>query len=327
MAAYTQSMEVSTLSEQLLFCTVYLECDKPKGKETGTGFVYGVTVEGPKGEKGELHFLVTNRHVLADATQVSFQMVRRARDSADQPDLGKAWRATFPGFSPAAWMGHPDPKVDIAVMSLSFIFNTVHEHSGEAPFFRAIPPSIAMTDSSSKDLDAIEEVVFVGYPEGIFDSVNLLPVTRRGTTATHPGVDYEGLPAFLIDAAVFPGSSGSPVLIAQTGSYNAKSGGLVIGNRTVFMGVLAAVHLSPAVGELKKVAAAPVAVTGIPMNLGIVYKASAVEAAVDGWLSANGFRRALSEVDSKPGQESAADEAAATQTQEKVDEASEPDKS
>jgi hypothetical protein len=314
-------MDVATLGEQLLFTTVYLECNTPDGKTTGTGFVYAVWVEGPKGEKGVAHFLVTNRHVLDKADQVSFQMVRKD-EGADRPDLGKAWSANFPGFSEVAWVGHPDSKIDVAVMSLGFIFNAVHQQSGDTPFFRAISPSVAMTDDSSQALDAMEEVVFVGYPRGIFDSVNLLPVARRGTTASHPAVDYEGLPAFLIDAAVFPGSSGSPVLIAQTGSYNDKSGGIVIGNRIVFMGVLAAVHLSPVIGEVREMPTADsVAVSGIPMNLGIVYKAVAVEATIDAWLKANKFRRAP-EATSEPGQESEVDQAAATQTQEKVDEAS-----
>jgi len=313
-------MDVATLSEQLLFTTVYLECNSPDGKATGTGFVYAVSVEGPKAEKGVAHFLVTNRHVLDKADQVSFQMVRKD-EHADQPDLGKAWGANFPGFSKVAWVGHPDPKVDVAVMSLSFIFNAVHQQSGDTPFFRAIPPSIAMTDDSSQELDAIEEVVFVGYPRGIFDSVNLLPIARRGTTASHPAVNYEGLPAFLMDAAVFPGSSGSPVLIAQTGSYNAKSGGIVIGNRIVFMGVLAAVHLSPVIGEVKELPTADsVVVSGMPMNLGIVYKAVAVEATIDVWLKANKFKRAPEGV-SGPGEESEVDQTAATQTQEKVDQA------
>lgn len=312
-------MDVSTLNEQLLFSTVYLQCVKPKGNSTGTGFVYGVSVEGPKGQKGDAHFLVTNKHVLKDASRVSFQMVQRD-PSGEKPVLGKAWSATLSGFSEATWVSHPDPKVDVAVMSLSFVINAVHKQSGEAPFFKAIPPAIAMTDSSASELDVIEEVVFIGYPRGIFDSINLLPVARRGTTASPPSVDYEGLPAFLIDGAVFPGSSGSPVLLAQTGSYAQKSGGIVLGNRVMFLGVLASVHLSPAIGTLKALPAEDqVAVTGIPMNLGIVYKAGAVEATVDAWLAANGFKRLP---DMAPGEEgSAVDEAAAELTKERVEEA------
>jgi len=71
----------------------------------------------------------------------------------------------------------------------------------------------------------------VGYPVGIWDSANNMPVIRRGITATHPGKDYEGKSEFMIDAACFPGSSGSPVFLFNLGSYPQKAGGIVIGTR------------------------------------------------------------------------------------------------
>ena len=40
-----------------------------------------------------------------------------------------------------------------------------------------------------------------------------MPILRRGTTATPIALNFEGRPEFLIDAAVYPGSSGSPVFV------------------------------------------------------------------------------------------------------------------
>jgi hypothetical protein len=61
------------------------------------------------------------------------------------------------------------------------------------------------------------EVWFVGYPENRFDTVNNLPILRRGYIASLPKIDFEGRKQFLIDAQVFPGSSGSPVFTALNG--------------------------------------------------------------------------------------------------------------
>jgi hypothetical protein len=55
------------------------------------------------------------------------------------------------------------------------------------------------------------DVYIVGYPSGQLDHVHNLPIVRRGCLATLPEVDFEGRPEFLVDAGVFPGSSGSPV--------------------------------------------------------------------------------------------------------------------
>jgi hypothetical protein len=68
-------------------------------------------------------------------------------------------------------------------------------------------------------------VYILGYPSGIYDPRNAYPILRSGIIATDPHNDFEfntllrekyGFPAdikgFLIDAAIFPGSSGSLVL-------------------------------------------------------------------------------------------------------------------
>jgi len=50
-----------------------------------------------------------------------------------------------------------------------------------------------------------------GYPNGVSDEVNNLPVVRKGITATPMFADYNGKPEFLIDCAIYEGSSGSPI--------------------------------------------------------------------------------------------------------------------
>lgn len=81
-------------------------------------------------------------------------------------------------------------------------------------------------------------MIFVGYPDGLFDTTNLLPVMRRGITASHPNIDYEGTPAFLIDASVFRGSSGSPVFLHRPElSLNGTRLSLTYRNR--FLGIIA----------------------------------------------------------------------------------------
>ena len=51
------------------------------------------------------------------------------------------------------------------------------------------------------ELSAIEEIIMIGYPVGIWDSANNMPIVRKGITATRPDIDYEGRKEFMIDAA------------------------------------------------------------------------------------------------------------------------------
>lgn len=63
------------------------------------------------------------------------------------------------------------------------------------------------------------EVLFVGYPDNRYDTHNNLPLLRKGYIASMPKVDFNNKKEFVIDAQVFPGSSGSPVYAAIDNSY------------------------------------------------------------------------------------------------------------
>ena len=117
----------------------------------------------------------------------------------------------------------------------------------------------------------------IGYPIGIWDSVNNKPIFRKGVTATHPNFDYNGKKEFLIDMACFPGSSGSPVFIFNEGGYRDKKGNTFMGkSRILFLGTLYAGPQHTATGEIKVVnistSTKPIAISKIPNNLGLVIK-------------------------------------------------------
>ena len=136
---------------------------------------------------------------------------------------------------------HPDPDVDVVILLVSEPLNWMADE-GHRPFFRTIGTDQFASQDEISDCDAVEEITFVGYPNGIYDEVNLLPVVRRGITATPVGVDYSGSPVFLIDASVFPGSSGSPVVLMTSGrTYRSRGGGVIVGSRFFLLGLVASV--------------------------------------------------------------------------------------
>ena len=145
-------------------------------------------------------------------------------------------------------------------------------------------------EEQNRKLDAIEPVTFVGYPNGVWDSKNLLPVARRGTTASPIEVDFEGTPCFLIDASVFGGSSGSPVFILNQGSFATNEGGIVIGSRFLFVGVIAAVffrtHLNQIIPVPIPTQVQPMAQQQEMIDLGIVFKARTVVETIEAFLKA-----------------------------------------
>ena len=83
--------------------------------------------------------------------------------------------------------------IDIAAFPLNPIFKLLSER-GVNPFFSIVDAKLLPENSPFGDLNAIERILFVGYPNGVYDAINNLPVIRSGITATPPGVDYGGFP-------------------------------------------------------------------------------------------------------------------------------------
>ena len=193
-------MRTDTVASRLLFTTLRIEAE---GGRVGTGVICSY----PVSETGVGSFLVTNKHVIEDSLSGSITFSVENSDGQPLSDHSyklhcseKAWE----------WTGHPDAEVDVTAISITLAVDKTRGQ-GHNIYYRTISRDIVLTEEQTRDMDAIEEVWMVGYPNGIYDQVNNLPVVRRGITATPYAVDYEAKPQFLIDASVFPGSSGSPV--------------------------------------------------------------------------------------------------------------------
>jgi len=197
-------MRIFTLAQRLLFNTVRVETFDQSGDPVGVGtsFVISHELEG----YGRELFLVTNKHVIEDGFTAKMYFTK-VKDGA--PDIGNPFFVRFDMFE-WGWHGHPDPAVDISIHPVSWVFDII-DTSGVSAFLMDVSTDIIVTPERAETLDAVEEILFIGYPNGLYDRKNYVPIIRRGTTATPISLDYDGFPVFLIDASVFPGSSGSPV--------------------------------------------------------------------------------------------------------------------
>lgn len=229
-------MQVTSIAEQLFFTTVRIDTVAANGAQgSGTGFLFMHKVGAEA-----YPFVVTNKHVVFGVSEGALTFLQAQEQL---PSFGKGFRLSIEGWA-QAWFGHPSPDVDIAICPFAPLVEEIKEKHGIDLFYRWVESGMIPSAQQLEGLDAIESVIFIGYPNGIWDGKNLLPIARRGTTASPIDVDFEGTPRFLIDASVFGGSSGSPVFILNQGSWAEKSGALVAGSRLMFVGVIAAVFFS-----------------------------------------------------------------------------------
>lgn len=262
-------MRVDTMAEQMLFSTVRIEAFNDTTTSVGTGFFFGYKL--PDGR--EVPFLITNRHVVEGyhTGKVRFTIMK---DNA--PSFGNYYDKTFNSFE-HLWIYHEDKDIDLAVLPLGIHLQDVI-NSDKKIYTVGIPQTAIPSTEIINDLDAIEDVVFVGYPNGMWDSANNLPIIRKGISATPISMDFESKPIFLIDASVFNGSSGSPVFLYNKGTIIDRHGNVTIGSRLLLLGVLSAVYYKEDTKILEMVASknVPGVITSEMLDLGVVFKSKQI---------------------------------------------------
>lgn len=169
-------------------------------------------------------------------------------------DLNNFVDVTVPNF-PTQWVPHPDPAVDLTIMPCAGLLTELSKQ-GKKVFLITLDPSLVPSDAELADLTSLEDLLVVGYPDGIIDRAHNIPVFRRGITATPAYIDFNNAKEFLIDAAIFPGSSGLPVLLFNQGPWVNRKGDTMIGTvRVKLLGIVYGVMLNSVSGNISIVPA------------------------------------------------------------------------
>jgi len=221
-----------TIAEQMTYTTTRISSFKGgAGVGSGTGFFFNF----PMGEGKIIPAILTNKHVVEGCDQIAVSCHTRGEDGSPSGKFVPCLLDTGPG----ALILHPDDQVDLCAIPFGPILNQAVSN-GTPLYYTGLDFSIIPKAEDWKYFDAIEEIVMVGCPRGIFDEYNNLPITRRGNTATALSKMYSGKNEFMIDMACFPGSSGSPIFVYDRDGYlDRKKNTHIIGaSRVQFVGIL-----------------------------------------------------------------------------------------
>ncbi|HEY4313399.1 MAG TPA: hypothetical protein VGN12_28370 [Pirellulales bacterium] len=188
-----------TPEEKLLLSTVRIETEHG----TATGFFFGL-------QHGRSDLLITSRHAIEGASRGTL----RLHNAACKDDGGNApptFDIEFDNFQDL-WIRHHDESIDLVALP-SRIIDDAASRLRHNPRWMAIESCMAPTETRLEALSAVEEVLMVGYPNGVWEKSHSLPIYCRGITASHPNIDFCDKPEILLNIPCFPGSTGSPVFI------------------------------------------------------------------------------------------------------------------
>ena len=176
---------------------------------TATGFVV---------ESGERYHLITNWHVAAGRNLDTNELLSHTGAVPDElrivhhlkVRLG-SWAVfselLFDGNGYPRWLEHPQGyAIDVVALPLT-----------QHPDVAFYPLDLALADTNMLPQPGMP-VSIIGYPYGLATGVGW-PIWKTGHIASDPDLDYDGRPAFLIDATTRGGMSGSPVVLRLSGGY------------------------------------------------------------------------------------------------------------
>ena len=259
-------MKPVSISEKMMFNTVRLVASDGS---SGTGYFYNFNID-----DAIVPVIITNKHVVnykQDETMTFYLHLLNGENESNEN-----YKVTMT----TNWIFHSSK--DLCFCFVNPVFEFVKKQTGKNVFYIAIDETILPTQKMLEELAALEELVMVGYPVGLWDEKNNFPIFRKGYTAAHPAIDFNEKGIGLIDMACFPGSSGSPIYILNEGGYKDKMGNLNLGNsRIIFIGTLFSGPLYDATGKLV-VTNIPTSQqiveshTGVMVNLGYYIKSSEI---------------------------------------------------
>jgi hypothetical protein len=238
--------------------------DDKKRQFTGMGFFYTFFKENNRGVVA----IITNRHVVDGQKKISSRWTKK--NVSGQPDFGNHIDAVLDDLDNRVIL-HPDKEIDLAMIAIS---DKLNQYAASTPVYEVdLDESLVPSKEALNDFQPLEDILVVGYPDGLSDIQNNIPIFRRGITATPVYMNYAGKPQFMVDAAIYHGSSGSPVFLYNAGMWMDRDGGIHPGTRISLLGVVWGVFEQPTEGEIRLVPAPtqfqPKTFSKIPHNLGV----------------------------------------------------------
>lgn len=252
----------------------------------GTGFFY-------RADNGDIAnskvVIMTNKHVVEGKDYINFTITSsnsmhemdKGGQPADRSDLTHhvdIIRNLAPKID--NYFPHPNDEIDLCAIDISSIFMS-RIHGSSKVRAHLIDKNDLMTEDEESTVSHVEQIMVCGYPTGLWDKANNMPISRVGHTATNMLTDFNGKREFLVDMPIFGGSSGSPVFRYEVPMYKTSGSNLTLGGRIRLAGIIWGTLNTTQYGEIKIIEVPTcekqVAEYQTNLSLGIAHPASTIK--------------------------------------------------
>ena len=174
---------------------------------TASGFLYGEMVrEGSKVEENEYRiFLVTNRHVFQGNKSVWVRFNPEADEPAREFEL-----PLEDTTGKLQWFPHKDQHIDVAIVPINT--KALEEEKIKFAFFLSDRHVLDRKKAKAEGISEGDGAYILGFPMGLVGGPRNYVIVRQGTIARVRDYLAGSSKELLIDATIFPGNSGGPVI-------------------------------------------------------------------------------------------------------------------
>ena len=163
--------------------------------------------------------MITAKHVIYDdeiqVSTFSYEIHKKPPNTAVE---------TFT-FDINAAIKHPEDEIDLAAVQ----FPDSIVNSTELYPLCVTSKMVKQNNEFLLSRSAVIPVIMYGYPAGLWDQVNHFPIIRTGHTASHVGIDFNGVKEGRLSIPNYEGDSGAPIFkLPQAFEYSKRP--VVVGN-------------------------------------------------------------------------------------------------
>lgn len=191
----------------------YIDCVVAIGTKTqgqqrwiGTGFLFGDLIEKTDDDLNNYSvYLVTNKHVLNNLDSIVVRFNPQNDQSAKDYSVSLKDKD-----GNLIWTGHTDSEIDVAVLPVDI--NNVRAEGMKCHFFQSDKHTTNIDSLIKNEASEGDFIYIMGFPMGIVAKDRQHVFVRSGVISRIKDL-FEGRSKdFVVDAFVFPGNSGGPVI-------------------------------------------------------------------------------------------------------------------
>jgi S1-C subfamily serine protease len=190
-------------------CVIAIGFQEPDGSKhwIGTGFLFGnYSHTDETGQKLYDVYLVTNKHVFESQQSI----IIRFNPQEDKPATDYLVPLNDPSGT-SIWIGHINKDVDIAILSIDA--SVLKKDSMKYSFFTSDDTSLTTEGLVKNGITEGDFIYILGFPMGLVSQERQHVISRSGTIARIRDLFEKRSTDYIVDALVFPGNSGGPVIL------------------------------------------------------------------------------------------------------------------